>query len=153
MVLRTLRGGLTPYETFASGGRHPAARFVVRLRDHGGREVVVPPNRTALEALQPAGVSMLSDCLRGECGLCVADVLERDGEIDHRDVFLSEEQQEQGAAFCTCVSRVAGAPSRSTRASGRTPAGAAGATAEAAGEPREGTGAWQYAALMAASTG
>jgi ferredoxin len=80
----------------------------LRLRDHGGREVVVPPNRTALEALQDAGVSMLSDCLRGECGLCVADVLGRDGEIDHRDVFLSEEQEEEGAAFCTCVSRVAG---------------------------------------------
>jgi ferredoxin-NADP reductase len=96
------------YETFASGGRHPAEPFTLRLRDRGGREVVVPRNRTALEALQEAGVQMLSDCLRGECGLCVADVLARDGEIDHRDVFLSEEQQREGRTFCTCVSRVAG---------------------------------------------
>jgi vanillate O-demethylase ferredoxin subunit len=96
------------YETFASGGRHAAEPFVLRLGDLGGREVVVPTDRTALEALQAAGVQVLSDCLRGECGLCVADVLERDGEIDHRDVFLSEEQQREGRTFCTCVSRVAG---------------------------------------------
>ena len=33
------------------------------------------------------------DCRRGECGLCAMDVLAVDGEIDHRDVFLSEHEK------------------------------------------------------------
>ena len=50
----------------------------------------------------------MSDCLRGECGLCAVTVVAAGGELDHRDVFLSEAEQEEGGALCACVSRVAG---------------------------------------------
>jgi vanillate O-demethylase ferredoxin subunit len=60
-----------------------------------------------LTALREAGVEVLSDCLRGECGLCVVDVLEAEGELDHRDVFLSAREKAAGGKLCTCVSRVA----------------------------------------------
>jgi vanillate O-demethylase ferredoxin subunit len=101
------------FETFASGGRFAPEAFVVRLRDVGGadagaREVRVPENRTMLDALRDAGVEVMWDCLRGECGLCTVDVLEVEGELDHRDVFLSDEQQAQGDKLCTCVSRAVG---------------------------------------------
>jgi vanillate O-demethylase ferredoxin subunit len=101
------------FETFASGGRFAPEAFVVRLRDVGGadadaREVRVPENRTMLDALRDAGVEVMWDCLRGECGLCEVDVLEVEGELDHRDVFLSDEQQAQGDKLCTCVSRAVG---------------------------------------------
>ena len=43
----------------------------------------------------------MSDCLRGECGLCAVTVLDADGELDHRDVFLSEDEQEEGGALCS----------------------------------------------------
>ena len=52
-------------------------------------EVVVSEDRSMLDALTEAGVGVLSECRRGECGLCAMDVLSVDGEIDHRDVFFS----------------------------------------------------------------
>jgi vanillate O-demethylase ferredoxin subunit len=61
-----------------------------------------------LEALEGAGVDVLSDCKRGECGLCALDMLRVEGQVDHRDVFLSGAEKEHGRRLCTCVSRVAG---------------------------------------------
>ena len=95
------------FETFASGGRFAPEPFLVRIR-HDPREVLVPENRTMLDALRDAGVEVMWDCLRGECGLCAVGVLEVEGELDHRDVFLSEEQRAQATQICTCVSRAVG---------------------------------------------
>jgi ferredoxin-NADP reductase len=95
------------FETFASGGRFAPEEFVARVRDQE-REVTVRSNRTLLDALKDANVDMMWDCLRGECGLCAAQVVEIEGELDHRDVFLSEEQKEEGATIITCVSRAVG---------------------------------------------
>lgn len=55
-----------------------------------------------LEVLRDAGVAVIADCMRGECGLCMVDVLEVDGELDHRDVFLSDEQRREQKQICTC---------------------------------------------------
>jgi ferredoxin-NADP reductase len=96
------------FETFASGGRFAPEQFVVRLHDQGDREIVVRQNRTVLDALKDNGVDMMWDCLRGECGLCAVRVLEAEGELDHRDVFLDEEQQREGETLITCVSRAVG---------------------------------------------
>jgi vanillate O-demethylase ferredoxin subunit len=62
-----------------------------------------------LDALESAGVETIFDCRRGECGLCAMDVLALDGEIDHRDVFLSEHEKQGNQRICACVSRVVGA--------------------------------------------
>lgn len=96
------------FETFASGGRFAAEAFVVRVHDQGGREIVVPKNRTMLDALSDHGIELMWDCRRGECGLCHVAVLDVDGELDHRDVFLSEEQQAQATSLLACVSRAVG---------------------------------------------
>jgi vanillate O-demethylase ferredoxin subunit len=96
------------FETFASGGRFAPEEFVARIDDRESREVVVRRNRTLLDALKDDGVDMMWDCLRGECGLCAVRVLEAEGELDHRDVFLSDEQQEAGETIVTCVSRAVG---------------------------------------------
>jgi ferredoxin-NADP reductase len=96
------------FETFASGGRFEPEQFVARLADQDGREVVVRRNRTLLDALKDEGVDMMWDCLRGECGLCAVRVLEVEGELDHRDVFLDEEEQRAGETLLTCVSRAVG---------------------------------------------
>lgn len=95
------------FETFASGGRFAPEEFLVRVHGHA-EEIAVRRNRTLLDALTDAGVDVMSDCLRGECGLCAAKVLDVEGELDHRDVFLSEEQQRQGETIITCVSRAVG---------------------------------------------
>jgi ferredoxin-NADP reductase len=93
------------FETFASGGRFAAEEF---LHDQGGREVTVRRDRTLLDSLTDNDVEMMWDCLRGECGLCAARVLHTEGELDHRDVFLSEEQRREGTTILTCVSRAVG---------------------------------------------
>ena len=61
-----------------------------------------------LDALNEAGYEVMSDCRRGECGVCCIDVAAIDGEVDHRDVFLSDHQTHEGRKICPCVSRAAG---------------------------------------------
>ena len=104
---RDRRADRLQFETFASGGRFAPEEFLVRVRDQD-REVTVRANRTLLDALKDEGVDMVWDCLRGECGLCAAGVTEVEGELDHRDVFLSDEQKEENATIITCVSRAVG---------------------------------------------
>jgi ferredoxin-NADP reductase len=91
-------------ETFGASGRYPTASFTVRVAD-AGREVEVPATRTLLAALTEAGVDMMWDCLRGECGLCTVAVLHTDQPLDHRDVFLSEDERAAATTLCACVSR------------------------------------------------
>ena len=95
------------FETFGSSGRLAAQAFEVRIPRHD-LAITVPAGGTLLEALEGAGVQTLWDCRRGECGLCAMDVLAIDGEIDHRDVFLSEHEKQSGHKICACVSRAVG---------------------------------------------
>jgi vanillate O-demethylase ferredoxin subunit len=93
------------FETFGNTGAAPAEAFTVQVPRHG-LTLEVPAERSLLEVLQAAGVQVLHDCLRGECGLCAVDVLAVDGRIDHRDVFFSAAEQRAGRRLCACVSRV-----------------------------------------------
>lgn len=92
------------FETFGSGGLKPEESFWVRI-PRLGVEVTVPPGRSMLDALDAAGVEVMSECRRGECGLCAVDVMALEGEIDHRDVFLSDHQKRENNRICACVSR------------------------------------------------
>lgn len=95
------------YEVFGDSGKFAEAPFQVSV---AGREMAVSvgADQTLLEALLDAGVDMIYDCRRGECGLCTVDVLAREGAIDHRDVFFSEAEKREGRRMCACVSRLAG---------------------------------------------
>jgi ferredoxin-NADP reductase len=96
------------FETFGSSGEHPAVPFLVRI-PRLGKELEVAASQTILEALEEAGVGVISDCRRGECGLCALPILTVEGVVDHRDVFFSDAEKAQNAKLCTCVSRVYGA--------------------------------------------
>lgn len=95
------------YETFGSSGRFAPQPFRVRIPRHA-LDITVPADCSLLDALEQAGVQTLSDCKRGECGLCAMDVLAVDGEVDHRDVYLSEHEKRESRRICACVSRVVG---------------------------------------------
>jgi vanillate O-demethylase ferredoxin subunit len=99
--------GRLRYEVFGDSGEFAEAPFRVEVP---GRQVTVEvrPEQTLLEALLGAGIDMIYDCERGECGLCAVEVLEHDRAIDHRDVFFSEEEKHSGRRMCACVSRLAG---------------------------------------------
>jgi dimethylamine monooxygenase subunit B len=96
------------YETFGSSGLLPTESFRVRI-DHSGREILVPENKSMLDALNEAGFEVMSDCQRGECGVCAIDIMAVNGQIDHRDVFFSDHQKRTNAKICPCVSRAVGA--------------------------------------------
>jgi ferredoxin-NADP reductase len=96
------------YETFGSSGLLPTESFRVRIKD-SSLEIVVPENKSMLDALNDAGFEVMSDCQRGECGVCAIDVVSVDGQIDHRDVFFSDHQKQANGKICPCVSRAVGA--------------------------------------------
>jgi dimethylamine monooxygenase subunit B len=95
------------YETFGSSGLLPTEAFRVRLKD-AGVEFVIPSDRSMLDVLNEAGHEVISDCRRGECGVCAIDVVGIEGEIDHRDVFFSDHQKLVNQKICACVSRARG---------------------------------------------
>jgi ferredoxin-NADP reductase len=92
-------------EVFGDSGLLPETDFRVEVAGHG-LSVDVRPDQTLLDALIEAGVDMIHDCRRGECGLCVVDIVSLDGTIDHRDVFFSAEEKAHADRMCACVSRI-----------------------------------------------
>lgn len=68
-----------------------------------GQVITVPADQTIIEALEAAGVDLVYDCQRGDCGICQTDVLE--GTPDHRDVVLSKDERDAGKVMQICVSR------------------------------------------------
>ncbi|MGB6182885.1 MAG: PDR/VanB family oxidoreductase [Rhodococcus sp. (in: high G+C Gram-positive bacteria)] len=101
------------YETFGNSGWFEPQEFAVSV-PRLGITTTVGREETLLEALARAGADMMYDCKKGECGLCLVDVLEVDGVVDHRDVFFSESQKSDCRKMCTCVSRVAGSGALAT---------------------------------------
>ena len=71
-----------------------------------GKTVVVPAGTSILDALIEHGCDPLYDCKRGECGVCSTQVVE--GDIEHRDYFLSDAEKASGKVMQICVSRAKG---------------------------------------------
>jgi vanillate O-demethylase ferredoxin subunit len=95
------------FETFGNSGRFATTAFRAEI-PRLDLTIEVNANESLLDALERSGVPMIADCRRGECGLCVLQILEVDGRIDHRDVFFSEGQKASNERLCTCVSRIDG---------------------------------------------
>ena len=97
---------LLRFETFGAGGAREPESFEVHVRDHN-LTLHVPSDASLLDTLARHGIQLANDCQRGECGLCVVDVVEP-AALDHRCIFLSEEQRHEGRKLCACVSRATG---------------------------------------------
>jgi vanillate O-demethylase ferredoxin subunit len=94
------------FETFGASGWFEPEEFVVRVADLGV-EVKVGKNESMLDALEGAGLEVMADCRKGECGLCELRVTSISGKLDSRDVFYSEAQKSEGKKIACCVSRIA----------------------------------------------
>lgn len=75
--------------------------FEVRLV-RSNRTIAVEPGKTILDAVLDAGVSANYSCSEGVCGTCETRVIE--GIPDHRDVFLSPEEQAANKTIMICCS-------------------------------------------------
>lgn len=68
-----------------------------------GKTVQVAEGQTILEALADVGIQIEISCEQGICGTCLCDVLE--GEPDHRDVYLTEDEKQANDQILVCCSR------------------------------------------------
>jgi vanillate O-demethylase ferredoxin subunit len=76
--------------------------FEVQLAS-SGRIVVVGKDQTVVQALAAAGVEVAVSCEQGVCGTCLTRVI--DGTPEHRDMYLTPEEQARNDQFTPCCSR------------------------------------------------
>ncbi len=84
-------------EVDATGGA-----FEVTLRK-SGLTLPVGPDDTLLRVIEKAGVKVDCMCREGICGSCETAIVE--GEADHRDSYLSDEEKAAQKTIMLCVSR------------------------------------------------
>lgn len=92
------------YEFFAAEVVHSAdeASFEVQLASTGA-VIPVAGGQTVLQALSAAGVDVPFACEQGVCGTCLTRVLQ--GVPDHKDSYLTPEEQAANDQFLPCCSR------------------------------------------------
>ena len=105
-ALRDLRLQRQPAGRARSGSASPRHDLAVRGAGRSHR---------CSRCWRSTGSKSLSDCQRGECGLCAIDVLELHGTIDHRDVFFSAAEKRENRRLCAACRAPAEAVSSSTR--------------------------------------
>lgn len=79
-----------------------ADAFEVQLAS-SGQVLRVEAGENVVEALRKVGVEVPVACEQGICGTCLTRVLE--GVPEHRDLFLTEEEQAANDQFTPCCSR------------------------------------------------
>ena len=95
------------YELFSPAATSASDHAVDVVLARSGKVIRVPPNQSILDAVLAAGVTAKFGCRAGQCGACAVTVLE--GEAEHRDTVLSDEERTVKRRACICVSRAKGA--------------------------------------------
>jgi vanillate O-demethylase ferredoxin subunit len=86
----------TPTDTRQDGS------FSVKVSSTG-QVFEIPADKTVVQVLESHGIDIAMSCEQGICGTCLTRVL--DGVPEHRDLFLSEEEQALNDQFTPCCSR------------------------------------------------
>jgi len=68
-----------------------------------GKVINAPGTAPMTDVLARAGVDVITSCAKGVCGTCEVDVVE--GEIDHRDAILDDDERAANTCMFPCVSR------------------------------------------------
>ncbi|GAA3360807.1 PDR/VanB family oxidoreductase [Streptomyces antimycoticus] len=89
-----------------AAGAEPAVGAFELVLTRSGLTLTVEPERSVLRTVEEAGVPVLYSCEEGTCGTCETDVVE--GEVDHHDSVLTDEERASGETMMICVSRCRG---------------------------------------------
>ncbi|MDH4557375.1 oxidoreductase [Pseudomonas sp. BN417] len=73
------------------------------VAERSGKTVQVAEGQSIVDALAGVGIKIEISCEQGVCGTCLCDVLE--GEPDHRDVYLTDEEKAANDQILVCCSR------------------------------------------------
>ena len=92
-----------PFSSGISAGGEPFTATLGRT----GTTVTVGPDTSLLDALLDNGFDVPNLCRQGVCGECKLAV--RGGQIEHRDLYLTDQEKSTGDVMMPCVSRAAGA--------------------------------------------
>ncbi|MBP8538662.1 PDR/VanB family oxidoreductase [Streptomyces sp. MK37H] len=87
-------------------GAESGSRAFELVLTRSGLTLTVEPERSVLRTVEAAGVPVLYSCEEGTCGTCETDVVE--GEVDHHDSVLTDEERASGETMMICVSRCRG---------------------------------------------
>lgn len=85
----------------------PGKPFDVELTV-SGKTIHVTETQSLLEAMEAAGVDAPYLCRGGACGQCETRIVRCDGELLHRDHWLSDAEHAEGTKIMPCVSRFDG---------------------------------------------
>ena len=85
----------------------PGEVFTAQLAQ-SGKTISVGTHQSLLEAIEAAGVDAPYLCRGGACGQCETNVLHCDGQLLHRDHWLTAEDHAAGRKIMPCVSRFVG---------------------------------------------
>lgn len=93
------------YERFGNAALDPGQPFTVAVRS-SGKEFEIPSGTSILEVLERNGVAVPNLCRQGVCGECRIPVAS--GGIEHRDLYLTDNEKFSGTSLMACVSRAEG---------------------------------------------
>lgn len=93
------------WEKFSVDATEGGSAFTVVLAK-SGLEVEVPADKTILQAIESHDVEVECLCREGVCGTCETTILE--GEAEHLDQYLSDDEKAAQKTMMICVSRAKG---------------------------------------------
>jgi vanillate monooxygenase ferredoxin subunit len=76
--------------------------FIIKIASTGA-QISVAADQTVVQALASAGIDCPTSCEQGICGTCLTGI--KEGIPDHRDMFLSGDEQNANDQFTPCCSR------------------------------------------------
>ena len=92
----------TEYFAGAVADTSDDGNFEVKIASSGA-SFTVPADKTVHQVLAENGIEIMVSCEQGVCGTCLTRVLE--GEPDHRDLYLDDDEHAANDQFTPCCSR------------------------------------------------
>lgn len=90
-------------ENFSNTVDHTNDQSFELILADSNRILLIPADKSVLDILLENGLDVDCSCEQGICGTCVLEVI--DGEVEHHDQFLTDEEKNSNKLFTPCCSR------------------------------------------------